>query len=219
MKKLLLGLITILGLIGMSYGQAKKAKPGYYYGKDGNKIEGEFVFKIPNPSSMTGAGKLIEYRDGKKVETFKESDIDGFVLEGDSFAVVTFESGAMGMSITIQDFAKIQSEGEITFAAMYYTTGSSRVEYIKEDFDNKKKMMKLGIGAGLTVPFLYRKGSTSEFTEHGYPLNKSKEKLVATISDYKALADEVSSMKKMKVYTGFADIIERYNKWYANQNK
>ncbi|MEQ8909589.1 MAG: hypothetical protein RIC95_10385 [Vicingaceae bacterium] len=221
MKKAFLLAASIFGIIVLSFGQAKKAKPGYYYDKQGNKVEGQFVFKIPIEGSIGGEGKLIEYKGGKKEQTLKAKDIEAFVLEGDSFPSLTFMSEIMGSRDLETEFGKIIIEGEITVAALYYTkkNGGSRVVYDKEDFNKQGKMMSLAMSHGLTFANVYKKGANGQYSQFDPYIKKAKEKFIMDISDNSELSKEVSKMGKMKLAMKFTEVVQRYNKWASSKSK
>ncbi|MFT6165609.1 MAG: hypothetical protein ACJAV5_000570 [Vicingaceae bacterium] len=222
MKILCLVLVLLLASFSL-LGQSKKAKPGYYYNLSGMKIEGDFVYSLPQ--YMKGKGKLIEYKDGKKSNKYTAEDIQGFVLEGDSFASLSFESEIFGMSNTINEFAKTGVKGEISLYYLYYTQTDDYlvrgIAYEKEIFESKSQAVKLGM-KGVRFSFILGNGVGEKeggFFEYTTVNDASKERLIKMVEEDQDLAQEIEGMKKFKVFGALNELIMRYNDWYITKTE
>lgn len=202
MKKSVLTTITLLSFL-IAFGQKNDKAPGYYYDLEGNKIEGEFVFKppieSPSPSDPGGQpGKLIFYKGGKKEDKFKAKDISSFVIGDDSVAVIQL----LDRKRTSPEFARVYKEGEIILYQLPvdYQTGGVRTG---NDVGSFKWTYK-------------RKGE--EVAKIFMALKRYKKELSKELSDNKELSEEVANSKNMKLYMNLGSIIEKYNAWYEKKN-
>lgn len=208
MKKFTLSLLAFSVSL-LVFGQKKDKSSGYYYDLDGNKIEGEFVFKppieSPSPSDPGGQpGKLIFYKGDKKEDKFKAKDISSFVIGDDSVTVIQL----LDRGRVSPEFARVYKEGEIILYQLPvdYRTYNQNAE-VKVRNGNDVESFKWAYK---------RKGENEAKIFMG--LKRYKKELAKEISDNKELSEEVLNSKNMKLYMNLGSIIERYNAWYEKQN-
>lgn len=179
-------------LVAVSFTQGEahaQFKKGYYYDKDGKKVEGLLKFSYGGNAftNKSDGDCLLVFREnqGAKKIKFTTNDICCFVIENDSFAIIkNFKLNAV---VTYpQDFAEVIHSGDINLYRYYSIVQGQYGTTTVKDWVIEKN------------------GKTDKLTR-----KKFKELLPTYLSDYPELFDKIS--RRELRYDDSERIIEMYN--------
>lgn len=203
MKRISLVMLLLVGLTTISYGQKKRAEPGYYIDNLGNKIEGMFVYHkfVRREDGSVSRSYLTYYENDKKVDDFYADEIEGFVLGEDSLTGIAYFY-SLKKRTEFYDFAKQIQAGAIE---LYSIPMYSRIQQ----------------GDGSTAVtgqiLAFGKAGSNEFYSFSFP-KKGKAAFLSLISDHTELAKEAEEIGSWGFIAHIEDFVTRYNDW-ALENK
>jgi len=139
-------ILSLCLVVQVCFGQFKS---GYYFTKDGRKINGLLKFQYNKGGLLTNKSDgdctlTFKKEKGDKKIVFKADDICCFVIEKDSFAIIrNFRLNSF--AYYPQDFAKVLVAGRINLYSYYSTVSEKGVPRTIEDWFIEKggKMDKL----------------------------------------------------------------------------
>ncbi len=188
---------TLFFLLALIAGTSALAqfKEGYFYTKDGAKVEGLLKFHYGGNflTDKSDGDCSISYKPTRdaKVTRFTTKYVCCFVIESDSFAIVKNFRFSSFITYPV-DFAQVIEPGKINLYRYY---------------SNPQQQYAVGPRIDWGVE---RDGAAERFSKKQF-----KKKMPLYLSDYPALAEKVK--KKQLRYENLQQIVNMYNEHFENQ--
>lgn len=188
MKK---ALIILLLAIPLASSAQKQYKNGYYFTDESNKFAGQIKLIRASVSVFGSKPTSIRIKRGDQNKKLKLKDMKGFVIEKDSFALISnFEINSIGGRFE-KDFAKVLEKGKINLYIHYSSSSDGKFVYTLDRY------------------VLNKAGSDKYYGI--YDRDSHKQYLLSLIKDNAELTDQVKNMSKKEWIEEIPFIIRKYN--------
>lgn len=188
MKKILILLLLTIPLASFGQNQFKR---GYYIDNDSNKLAGLIKFNRASLSVFGSTPTSIRIKRDNENKKIKIKDMKGFVIEKDSFALISnFKMNSIGGEFK-NDFAKVIEIGKINLYMHYCSS------YDGQSFHS------------FDTYVLSKSGSGEYFAV--YDSVEHKKYLLNLIKENAELTERLNNMSKKEWIGEIQNIIKEYN--------